>query len=131
MKATSKVHGELMAARKAKRAAKGETAVEAPAETVETTPVAIEAAPAKGKRGKKAAEAAAAKPTEPVDTADDGEEVCVFAIRLLRSERDLIHAVAGSGKATRFVKTVALAAARGDIDTLHGIVAEIVDGKRR
>jgi hypothetical protein len=54
--------------------------------------------------------------------ATGSDEICVFAIRLRRSERDLIHEVAGSGKASKFVKGVALAAARGDLDTVKAII---------
>jgi hypothetical protein len=45
----------------------------------------------------------------------------VFAFRLSEADRTKIHDAAGSGKATRFVLTAALAAANGDqkaFDTL-------------
>ncbi|MBU1948083.1 MAG: hypothetical protein KJ927_05185 [Candidatus Eisenbacteria bacterium] len=46
----------------------------------------------------------------------------MFAFRLTRAERDLIHKATGSGKATKFVKGVIVAAARGDLDTIKAIV---------
>ena len=59
---------------------------------------------------------------EPVD---DAEEPVVFAFRLSRAERDLIHAAAGSAKASRFVRTLAVAAARGDGPAVLGILDTI------
>ena len=50
----------------------------------------------------------------PPQPRDDSQEMVVFAFRLTRAERDLIHEAAGSAKASRFVRTLALAAARGD-----------------
>ena len=67
---------------------------------------------------------ASKKPTEPTAPAtprddaqtqpDDTQEVVVFAFRLTRAERNLIHEAAGSAKASKFVRGIALAAARGD-----------------
>jgi hypothetical protein len=42
------------------------------------------------------------------------EELCVFAFRLTAAERDAIHKAAGSAKASKFVRTLAVAAARND-----------------
>jgi hypothetical protein len=67
--------------------------------------------------------------TEPATDATPEDEVCVFAVRIRRSERDLIHQVAGSGKASQFVKGIVLAAARADIDEVHRIVGEIARRK--
>jgi hypothetical protein len=50
------------------------------------------------------------------------EELVVFAIRLTKAERDAIHAAAGPGKATKFVRSLAVAAARGDGPTVLGIL---------
>ena len=47
-------------------------------------------------------------------TSNDGSEIVVFAFRLTRAERDAIHEAAGSAKASKFVRGIALAAARGD-----------------
>ncbi len=48
----------------------------------------------------------------------------VFAFRLSRAERDRIHAAAGSGKATQFVKAAALAAANGDNKAFEQLVGQ-------
>jgi hypothetical protein len=56
---------------------------------------------------------------------DDAEELVVFAFRLSRAERDLIHAAAGSAKASKFVRTLAVAAARGDGPAVLGILDSI------
>jgi len=42
------------------------------------------------------------------------ENLVVFAFRLTEAERDLIHKAAGPSKASRYVRTLAVAAARGD-----------------
>jgi hypothetical protein len=55
---------------------------------------------------------------------DDSDEMVVFAFRLTRAERDLIHEAAGSAKASRFVRTLALAAARGDEAALQDLLNE-------
>jgi hypothetical protein len=56
----------------------------------------------------------------PVQT-DDSQELVVFAFRLTRAERDLIHKTAGSGKASGFVRGLAVAAAKGDIKAVRDI----------
>jgi hypothetical protein len=73
----------------------------------------------------KAAKGTAPKPkeTEAVkESPDDAEELVVFAFRLSRAERDLIHAAAGSAKASKLVRTLAVAAARGDGPAVLGIL---------
>jgi hypothetical protein len=55
----------------------------------------------------------------------DGQEVCVFAFRLLRSEREELHLATGSAKASRFVKAIVLAGARGDMKAIQEIVDEV------
>ena len=73
--------------------------------------------------------AAAQKPTaaRPAQTeaAQPKEDLVVFAIRLTKAERDAIHAAAGPGKATKFVRSLAVAAARGDGPTVLGILDTI------
>ena len=56
---------------------------------------------------------APANPTTPKQP-DDSQDLVVFAFRLTRAERDTIHAAAGSAKASKFVRSLTLAAARGD-----------------
>ena len=59
------------------------------------------------------------KPAVATKTSDDSQTLVVFAFRLTRAERDLIHQAAGSGKASKFVRSVALAAARGDVKAIE------------
>ena len=61
------------------------------------------------------------EPAEPAHLGD-ADETVVFAIRLSRGERDLIHQAAGSGKASQFVRSLAVAAAQKDMKTLQAIV---------
>jgi hypothetical protein len=57
------------------------------------------------------------------------EDNCTFALRLPRSESAEIHRAAGPGKASQFVRRLAVAAARGDIDTVHAIIGDVVRSK--
>ena len=72
------------------------------------------------KKTKPAAKAAPKRPgeTKPAATAGhervEKDDLCVFAIRLSIAERDLIHRAAGPGKASRYVRALAVAAAGGD-----------------
>ena len=58
------------------------------------------------KRTTKNAAAKSAKPK--------ADELCTFAIRIPPVERDAIHKAAGPARASKFVRAVALAAARED-----------------
>ena len=70
-------------------------------------------------RPKKEAKAKEAKPKrEPI------VDACVFAFRLSTADRDLIHRAAGSGKATRFVRGAALAAANGDMKAFEELIGQ-------
>lgn len=92
-------------------------------ETTEATAAqaAVETKPTKKARAKKAKVDASAEPTA---TPEDADELCVFAFRLTRAERDAIHAAAGPARASRFVKGLAIAAARGDVDQVGAILTE-------
>jgi hypothetical protein len=69
----------------------------------------------KGKPHKKAAKKTAkAKEPKPKKEKTPKVPLVVFAFRLTEEQRDRIHNAAGPGKATRFVRTAALAAASGD-----------------
>jgi hypothetical protein len=48
----------------------------------------------------------------------------VFAFRLSEGERNRIHEAAGPGKATRFVRAAALAAATGDSKVFNELIAQ-------
>jgi hypothetical protein len=76
---------------------------------------------------KQAAHPKALATDTPPQPRDDSGQIVVFAIRLRRSERDLIHDAAGPAKASSFVKGLALAAARGDTR----LVQEIADSVKR
>jgi hypothetical protein len=75
--------------------------------------------------GKKhAAKTGVSKPAGTPQQPDDSQSFVVFAFRLTRAERDLIHQAAGSAKASRLVKGAALAAATKDIDAFRAVIAE-------
>jgi len=77
------------------------------------------------KARKPAAKATAATPpAEPKEKAPR-EELCVFAFRLTAEERDAIHKAAGPAKASKFVRTLAVAAARNDEATVKAILKGI------
>ena len=97
-------------------------------ETTTSKPTKIEAAAAAGKdtkpaKGKKAAtKSKAPKTSKPRKEKAPKQDLVVFAFRLPISDRDLIHKVAGPGKATRFVLAAALAAANGDVQAFKALV---------
>lgn len=66
------------------------------------------------------------KNTKPPKADAPKEDLCTFAFRLPRSEAAEIHKASGPGKASQFVRRLAVAAARRDIDTIHTIVAGVV-----
>ena len=77
------------------------------------------------KARKPAAKATAATPSaEPKEKAPR-EELCVFAFRLTAEERDAIHKAAGPAKASKFVRTLVVAAARNDEATVKAILKGI------
>ena len=49
----------------------------------------------------------------------------VFAFRLTETQRDQIHRAAGPGKATKFVRSAALAAASGDRPAFEELLAQV------
>ena len=49
-------------------------------------------------------------------------DLMTFAFRLTQDERDTIHKAAGPGKASKFVRQVAIAAARGDVDAVQRLI---------
>ena len=62
--------------------------------------------------------------TPAVDKSAPDEELVVFAFRLTPKERDLIHKAAGPAKASRYVRTLAVAAANGD----EALVLQLLGG---
>ena len=65
-----------------------------------------------------------AKQSRPKKGKPAAEPMVVFAFRLSEADRTKIHEAAGSGKATRFVRTAALAAANGDMKAFEELVAQ-------
>jgi len=67
-----------------------------------------------GKASRKSAKVKVVKEPKPKKEKAPREPLVVFAFRLTEVQRDQIHKAAGPGKATRFVRSAALAAAGGD-----------------
>lgn len=70
--------------------------------------------PTDGKKPRKQKKGKSAKVSKPKTESAPKEPMVVFAFRLTKAQRDIIHKAAGPGKATRFVRAAALAAAEGD-----------------
>ena len=66
--------------------------------------------------------AAAAKTADEPKTKAAREDLCVFAFRLTAEERDAIHKAAGPAKASKFVRTLVVAAARNDEAAVKAIM---------
>ncbi len=52
-------------------------------------------------------------------------DLCVFAFRLTEEERDAIHKAAGPAKASKFVRSLAVAAARNDEAAVKAIMKAV------
>ena len=74
------------------------------------------------KKNKK--QATTTKASKPTRKTTPKEELCVFAIRLTEAERDAIHKAAGPRRATRFVRSLAVAAARSDMKGIQRVLRE-------
>jgi len=70
------------------------------------------------------AEPKAAKEPKPKKEKVPKEPQVVFAFRLSPEERDRIHKAAGPAKATKFVRSAALAAASGDRPAFEELLAQ-------
>lgn len=68
---------------------------------------------------------AAAKAAETPKTKAARENLCVFAFRLTPEERADIHTAAGPAKASKFVRALAVAAARNDEATVKAIMKAV------
>ncbi len=80
---------------------------------------------ATSKARKPAAATAAAKTTEEPKATAPREDLCVFAFRLTEEERDAIHKAAGPARASKFVRTLAVAAARNDEAAVTAILKAV------
>ena len=78
---------------------------------------------AKKKTAKKASAKAPAK--APKKEKAPKEELVVFAFRLTQAERDLIHKAAGPSKASKFVRSLSVAAAGKEMNTVRKMVEAI------
>ena len=76
------------------------------------------------RREREKAEAKAPKEPKPKKEKAPKAPLVVFAFRLSETDRDLIHKAAGPAKATKFVRTAALAAARQDSKTFEELTAQ-------
>jgi hypothetical protein len=81
------------------------------------------ATPAKTRKPAKAAVEAVTH-EEPKEKAPR-EDLCVFAFRLTEEERNAIHKAAGPAKASKFVRTLAVAAARNDESAVKAIMKTV------
>ncbi len=81
--------------------------------------------PAKSKKAPKAKAVKEPPPKEPKPKKEKApkEPQVVFAFRLSEAQRDAIHKAAGPGKATKFVRSAALAAASGDRPAFEELLA--------
>src|SRR5713226_9457799 len=94
--------------------------IEAPAATEDRT-----MEPEKStKKTKATPKAKAVKEPKPKKEKAPKEPQVVFAFRLSEVERDLIHRAAGPAKATQFVRTAALAAAKADNKIFETLVEQ-------
>ncbi len=66
------------------------------------------------KKARAAAMTEATAKTEAPVQAGDSQQLVVFAFRLTRAERDLIHQAAGSARASQLARTLLVAAAQRD-----------------
>ena len=76
----------------------------------------------KSKSTKKRAAKAGKPAVKKAEKKPQREDLCVFAFRLTPEERDAIHKAAGSGKASKFVRALAVAAARNDAAAVKAIM---------
>ncbi len=77
-----------------------------------------------GKSVKASKKAKSTKEPKPKKEKAPKQPVVVFAFRLSESDRTHIHTAAGSGKATKFVRAAALAAANADIKAFEALVSQ-------
>ena len=125
--ASGRREDEIMSARKATRrsalAIKGarakarKTTKKDDSPVVKVTPIDQRDFPVEPRKARKsAAEKAASKEKAP------REDLCVFAFRLTEEERDAIHRAAGPAKASKYARTLLIAAARNDEAAVKAIM---------
>jgi hypothetical protein len=70
-------------------------------------------------------QAPAAREARPPKAREVEEDLVVFAFRLSAEERELIHKAAGPAKASRFVRTLVVAAAKRDEAVVRELLATV------
>ena len=70
-------------------------------------------------------ETVAAEERRPAPRPEEEEELVVFAFRLTEAERNSIHKAAGPSKASKFVRSLAIAATRGDEAAVKEILKSV------
>jgi len=75
-------------------------------------------------KNKKVAKAKVVKEPKPKKEKALREPLVVFAFRLTEAQRDTIHKAAGPTKATKFVRSAALAAASGDRPAFEELLSQ-------
>ena len=76
-------------------------------------------------KAEKGAQNAPVATTEAKKPKTPKEELCVFAFRLTREEREAIHRAAGAAKASKFVRALSVAASNGALDTVSKMVEAV------
>jgi outer membrane biosynthesis protein TonB len=79
----------------------------------------------KAKKIEKPAKAAPERIVQEAPKKERFADLCVFAFRLTEAERDLIHKAAGPAKASKFVRSLAVAAARNDEAAVKAILKAV------
>lgn len=79
----------------------------------------------KAKKSEKPAKAAPETTVPQAPKKEKFADLCVFAFRLTEAERDLIHKAAGPAKASKFVRSLAVAAARNDEAAVKAILKTV------
>ena len=77
------------------------------------------------KKTTRARKPAAEKPVAETKTKSTREDLCVFAFRLTEAERDAIHKAAGPAKASKFARSLLVAAATKDEAAVRAIMKEV------
>ena len=77
-----------------------------------------------GKKSNRAKKAKTRNEPKPNKEKAPREPQVVFAFRLTKAQRDLIHKAAGPAKGTKFVRTAAIAAANLDRPALDNLLAQ-------
>ena len=95
------------------------------AATTKTTKAKGASSSTAGKKSKSVRITKPVKEAKPKKEKAPKEPMVVFAFRLTKAQRDLIHKAAGPGKASQFVRTLTVAASKKDETAVGEIVQHI------